>query len=215
MQRKTHGLLGLGLLLAIFLGMMALMRITASQVAQLSGGQEIIDLTFGITPSKISTALSHYGRTAAAFYQWGFYAVDMVYAFAYGTFYRCAIRSIVERCGFGGSTGDMLPMLPVAAVTADLLENTMMFFLLAGSRSGVLMWAFTVFNVIKFTAVYSSLAIVLVGGLYCGVSAKDLKNDLREANMTDNGRVSTAKDKDTVFADLSSVDTDENGSEKK
>lgn len=166
MQRKTHGLLGLGILLAIFLGLMALMRTTAAQVAQLSGGQGIIDLTFGITPSKISAALSRYGRTAAAFYQWGFYAVDMVYALAYGTFYRCAIKSVVERCGLRGRVGEILPMLPVAAVTADLLENTMMFFLLAGSRSGVLMWAFTVFNVIKFVLVYSSLAIVVGGALW-------------------------------------------------
>ena len=165
-KRKTHGLLGLGLLLAIFLGMMALMRITAAQVAQLSGGQGIIDLTFGITPAKISSALSGYGRTAAAFYQWGFYAVDMVYALAYGSFYRCAIKSVCERCGISGGAGEVLPMIPVAAVTADLLENTMMFFLLAGSRSGMLMWAFTVFNIIKFVFVYSSLAIVVGGALW-------------------------------------------------
>jgi hypothetical protein len=65
-----------------------------------------------------------------------------------------------------GAAAEILPMLPVAAVTADLLENTMMFFLLAGSRSGVLMWAFTVFNVIKFVLVYSSLAIVVGGALW-------------------------------------------------
>ena len=170
MERKTHGLLGLGLLLVLFLGMMALMRTTAAQVAQLSGGQGIIDLTFGITPPKISSALSGYGRTAAAFYQWGFYAVDMVYALAYGSFYgsfyRCAIKSVCERCGISGGAGEVLPMIPVAAVTADLLENTMMFFLLAGSRSGMLMWAFTVFNIIKFVFVYSSLAIVVGGALW-------------------------------------------------
>jgi len=166
MQRKTHGLFGLGILLAIFLCMMALMRLTAAQVELLSGGQGIIDLTFAVTPSRISAALSRYGRTAAAFYQWGFYAVDMFYALAYGTFYRCAIKSVAERCEMRGRAAEILPMLPVAAVTADLLENTMMFFLLAGSRSGVLMWSFTVFNVIKFAAVYSSLAIVVGGAVW-------------------------------------------------
>ena len=149
-----------------FLCMMALMRLTAAQVELLSGGQGIIDLTFAVTPSRISAALSRYGRTAAAFYQWGFYAVDMFYALAYGTFYRCAIKSVAERCDMRGAAAEILPMLPVAAVTADLLENTMMFFLLAGSRSGVLMWSFTVFNVIKFAAVYSSLAIVVGGAVW-------------------------------------------------
>ncbi len=165
-MKKTHGLLGLGILLVIFLGMMNVMRVAADDVKRLSGGQEIIDLTFAITPNRISAALNAYGRRAGAFYRWVFYSVDMVYAFAYGTFYRCAIKSIVERCGMRGRASEILPMLPVAALTADLLENTMMFFLLAGRRAGVLMWAFTVFNIIKFVMVYSSLAIVLGGALW-------------------------------------------------
>ena len=146
---------GLVLLGVIFLGMMALMRITASQVAALSGGQGIIDLTFGITPPKISSALSGYGRTAAAYYRWGFLLVDMVYAFAYVTFYRCAIKTVCERC-----------MVPVVGMLGDLFENTVMFILLGGNRSGLLMWAFTVFNVIKFVLVYASLAVVIGGALW-------------------------------------------------
>ena len=166
MERKTHGLLGLGILLAIFLGMMALMRTTAAQVEKLSGGQGIIDLTFGITPPKISSALSGYGRTAAAYYRWGFLLVDMVYAFAYVTFYRCAIKAVCERCRIGGRAGEILPMVPVVGMLGDLFENTVMFILLGGNRSGLLMWAFTVFNIIKFVFVYSSLAIVVGGTLW-------------------------------------------------
>ena len=166
MERKTHGLFGLGILLLIFLGMMALMRLTASQVAQLSGGVGIIDLTFGITPAKISSALSGYGRTASAYYQWGFYSVDMVYAMAYATFYRCAVKSIIERTGMGGRKSELLPVIPVAAAVCDMLENTVMFFLLSGSRSVGLMWAFTVFNIAKFILVYSSLAFVVGGAVW-------------------------------------------------
>lgn len=164
-MKRTHGLLGLGILLGIFLAMMALMRVTAAGVAELSGGQGIIDLTFAVTPSKIRQALAGYNEAARSYYQWAFYAVDMVYAMAYCTFYRCAIKSINERLGAGEKAELILPMLPVVGAVADLLENTLMFILLAGNRSEALMWAFTVFNVMKFVFVYSALAIVLGGGL--------------------------------------------------
>ena len=166
MERKTHGLLGLGILLAIFLGMMALMRITASQVAALSGGQGIVDLEFAITPERIRQALSGYGRAAAAYYRWGFMLVDMVYAFAYCTFYRAAVTTVLYRCGVRYEVRSRLAMMPVAAMIADLFENTVMFILLGGNRTGVLMWAFTVFNVIKFVMVYASLAVVIGGTLW-------------------------------------------------
>ena len=165
-MKKTHGIFGLAVLLVIFFSMMALMRFAASDVQRLSGGQGIIDLTFGISPSRISAALSAYGRRAALYYQWVFYSVDMVYAFAYVSFYRCSIKSIVERCEISGRAGELLPVVPVIGMIADLLENTAMFVLLSGSRSPVLMWAFTVLNIIKFVFVYSSLAIVL-GGVIC------------------------------------------------
>lgn len=165
-MKFKHSLAGVSVLLGIFIAMMVLMRITASQVAQLSGGQGIVDLTFGITPGKINSALSCYGKTAAAFYRWGFYAVDMVYALAYCSFYRAAIGYVAERLDVSARAKEMLPILPVVGMAADLFENTVMFILLSGSGSGALMWSFTVFNVIKFVFVYSSLAIV-VGGAVC------------------------------------------------
>ncbi len=165
-MKRTHGLFGLGILLMIFLAMMALMRLVAGDVKTLSGGQGIIDLTFGITPGRIKEALSGYGSKAGAYYRWAFYSVDMVYAFAYVSFYRCSIKSIVERCGIKGRAGELLPFIPVVGMVADLLENTAMFILLSGSRSAVLMWAFTVFNIIKFVFVYSSLAIVIGGAAW-------------------------------------------------
>ena len=165
-MKRTYGLLGLGILLGIFLAMMALMRVTAAGVAQLSGGQGIIDLTFAVTPSQIGQALAGYNDAARAYYQWAFYSVDMVYAMAYCTFYRCAIKSVCERCGLNCKVGELLPMLPIVGAAADLLENTVMFILLSGGRAEALMWAFTVLNVIKFVFVYSSLAIVVGGALW-------------------------------------------------
>lgn len=165
-MKRTHGILGLGILLALFLGMMALMRVTAANVKTLSGGQGIIDLTFGISPERIRSALSGYGKKAAAFYQWVFLSVDMVYAFAYCTFYRCTIKSLLERLGAGDRASVILPLLPVVGMTADLLENTVMFILLSSSTATALCGVFTVLNIIKFVFVYLSLAIV-VGGALC------------------------------------------------
>ena len=165
-NEHIYSVAGLVLLGVIFLGMMGLMRITASQVAQLSGGQGIVDLEFAITPERLRQALSGYGRAAAGYYRWGFLLVDMVYAFAYVTFYRCAIKAVCERCKIYGRAGELLPMVPVVGMLGDLFENTVMFILLGGNRSGVLMWAFTVFNVIKFVLVYASLAVVIGGTLW-------------------------------------------------
>ena len=163
--RKTHGLLGLGILLAVFLAMMALMRLAASEVGKLSDGQGVIDLTFGITPNGIVSALTRYNKQSAEFYRWVFMPVDMIYALAYCSFYRSAIKSVLERLGARGRVNTLLPLLPVVGMAADLLENTVMFCILSGCRVWAVFAMFTVFNIIKFVFVYSSLAIVLGGAL--------------------------------------------------
>lgn len=167
MERNICSWKGMGLLLCLFLGMMLFMRLTAAQVERLSGGQGIADLTFGISPSEVSASLSRLGDTAARFYRFGFLAVDLVYALAYCTFYRGALRFVTDKLGISAGKRRALTALPVIGMCADLLENTVLFTLLGMSeRPALLCTAFTVFNIIKFVFVYSSLA-ALTGGLLC------------------------------------------------
>ena len=165
-NNTVHSFKGLAMLLVIFLSMMAVMRITAAKVGQLSGGQGILDLSFAVTPDKIISAFAGYTKAAGEFYRWVFLSVDMVYALAYCTFYRCALKTLMYRLGAGTKMSTFLVLMPVIGMISDLLENTVMFILLSGSRAWILCAMFTVFNVIKFVFVYSSLAIVL-GGIIC------------------------------------------------
>ena len=59
-RSKNYWWLRIVLLLCLFLGMMTVMRMTAANVARLSGGQGIIDLTFGISPERVRAALTKY-----------------------------------------------------------------------------------------------------------------------------------------------------------
>ena len=154
-------------LLCVFLVMMVLMRVTASHVANLSEGQGIIDLTFGIPPEQVRAALTRYTPAAVMCYRYLFLSVDLVYALSYVSFYRCAIRAILTKVGAGRNMLAVMTTLPVIGMTADLFENTALFLLLGQEDiSELLCMLFTVFNIIKFLFVYSSLAIV-IGGLVC------------------------------------------------
>lgn len=164
-RSKNYWWLRIVLLLCVFLGMMTVMRMTAANVARLSGGQGIIDLTFGISPERVRAALTKYNADSARFYRYIFLSVDLVYALVYGSFYRCAVRAFCTRAGAGKKTLKVMAFLPVIGVTADLLENTVMFILLGHKESsGLLCVLFTVFNTAKFIFVYSSLA-ASTGGL--------------------------------------------------
>lgn len=162
---KNHWWLRIVLLLFVSLCMMKVMRMTAAEVARLSGGQGIVDLSFGITPDRVRTALGRYNDDSVGFYRYIFLSVDLLYALVYGTFYRCTIRAFYTRTGISKRTLDILTALPLIGVTADLLENTVMFILLGQVQSSWhLCLLFTVFNSIKFVFVYMSLAIAF-GGL--------------------------------------------------
>lgn len=164
-RAKKYWWLHIALLLCLFLCMMAVMRSAAANVARLSGGQGITDLTFGISPEKVRAALTRYNADSASYYRYIFYSIDFVYALVYGSFYRCAVRAFYTRAGAGKRTVRVMAFLPVIGVTADLLENTVMFILLGENEiSGLLCALFTAFNIIKFVFVYSSLTAA-VGGL--------------------------------------------------
>ena len=162
-----HTFKGILLRLVIFLAMMALMRYTAAQVKTLSGGQGIIDLYILPSPSFTAAALSRFTGKARFFYQWGFFSVDMVYVLSYCTFYRCAIRYFMQRCPVNESTEEKLAFMPVVGGTADLFENTVLFFMLgSGSAPAAMCTLFCLLNTVKYLFVYASLITVIVGAVY-------------------------------------------------
>lgn len=154
------------LLLGLFLAMMLVMRFTAGRVAAFSDGREIIDLRFGISIRETSDAIAGYTERGALLYRFLFLAVDAVYALCYCAFYRNAIRYFCTRKDMNTAARSLLVSLPVIGMTADLLENTVLFILLGGkSQPVILCGAFTVFNFVKFVFVYLSLAAVLIGAV--------------------------------------------------
>ena len=158
---------GIILRLVLFLAMMAVMRFTANEVRTLSGGQGILDLCFLPSPLYTAAALSRFTGKAARFYQWIFFSVDMVYVLSYCTFYRCALRYLMQRCPVSEHTADMLILMPVIGGTSDLLENTVLFIMLGYGSAPMGMCAlFTMFNTVKFLFVYASLIAVILGTVY-------------------------------------------------
>ncbi len=162
-----HSLAGIAARLVMFLAMMALMRFTADQVKYLSCGQGIIDLHFAPLPTYTAAALSSLTPKAAWFYRWGFFSVDMVYILSYCTFYRCAIRYLLQKCPVSTALSEKLMFLPVIGGTADMLENTTLFMMLgSGDYPAITCTMFMIFNIIKFVCVYASLKVVVISSLY-------------------------------------------------
>lgn len=167
MKRRIHDIRWVLFLMTFFLIMMFMMRKTAAEVGRLSDGQGIIDLTFGITPDRISEAVSRYSPTGAAFYRFVFLWVDFIYAMAYCTFYRSAIGYFCDEIGVEESTDKLLTAFPLVGMGADIMENNILFFILSPNNENTAIYGlFTFFNFIKFVFVYLSLAIV-IGGLLC------------------------------------------------
>lgn len=152
--------------LCLFLGMMLIMRITASTVAALSGGSGVIDLDFGISPSRVMATIASYNDASTVFYRWIFLLTDAVYIMAYCTFYRYMLRFLRRECKAGSKIPEGSLKLPLIGAFADLFENMAVFSMLGGV-SGLGISSFFCFcNTVKFVFVYLSLFIV-IGGIIC------------------------------------------------
>lgn len=162
-----HNFKGVMVLLVLFLSMMGMMRYTAGIVQKLSGGYDIIDLKFAPSPSYTASVINFLNDKAAAFYRWVFLTVDFVYVLAYCTFYRCALRYMLQKNRAALHIINRLTLLPVIGGIADLAENTLIFIMLGtASAPTAVCVMLMIFNVIKFLFVYSALMIVL-GGTLC------------------------------------------------
>lgn len=170
MEQKKRGIIWLTVTALVFLGMMYVMRSVAGVVGALSGGQGIIDLTFGITPARAAEGLGSLTIEAARYYRCVFLPVDMLYALCYCAFYRCGIGFFLKKAGAEEKTVKLLSLLPIAGAACDLLENTMIFIILGGAGEreipSVPCVLFSAFCFAKFVFVYSSLAAV-IGGALC------------------------------------------------
>ena len=162
-----HSFKGIMVLLAIFLGMMWLMRYTAGVVGKLNFSQGIVDLVFAPSPQYTAAVLTSMEESAAKFYRWVFLTVDFVYVLAYCTFYRCSIRYMLQKDYAPTHIINRLTMRPVIGGIADLTENTLIFIMLGtGAAPTALCVMLMIANIIKFLFVYSSLMIVLGGTIW-------------------------------------------------
>lgn len=170
-SRERDKWIGVAALLCLFLGMMVMMRMSASKVAELSNGVKVLDLRFAMSPSAVRETITSYNSASVAFYRWMFLTVDAVYIMAYCTFYRHMLRFL--RCEWieGHKIPEYAPLLPLVGAFADLCENMAVFSMLGGVVDPGISSFFCFCNTVKFLFVYLSFFIV-IGGTVCLVKER-------------------------------------------
>ena len=156
------------LLLLCFLCMMAIMRHTAAQVKNISGGTSILDLNFGNSPQHISHTISTLGEAGRKYYQTHFLIVDFFYAMVYALFYFWTILFLLHKNQIRKKSLFNACIFPIVGMLFDWLENLFICLLIKNwtNQSELLCTLFNISNIIKFLFVYLSLLVVVLCFLY-------------------------------------------------
>jgi hypothetical protein len=101
------------------------------RLLEFGGGVRPLDAQLGYGPGDVYSLLTKYGGEGRRHYAL-FLAVDMVYAVSYGLFLAGLLRIVLRALGIrAGSSWNYLCVLPIAAGSADCIENASFLVLLA------------------------------------------------------------------------------------
>jgi len=156
------------LLLFSFLCMMAIMRYTALQVKEISGGISVLDLNLGYSVEHIQQTLIELGYDGRMYYLKHFLVIDGIYAMVYANFYFWSILFLLHKNEIRKKRIYIFSVFPIVGMLFDWVENLSLSFLLVNWTTESVAWCmlFRISNIIKFLFVYLSLLLAVLGFLY-------------------------------------------------
>lgn len=94
-------------------------------------GQRIFDQHASFTSAEVYERLDGFGPLGRAMYQQFTYTADLIFPLSMLAFLVLLARFVVDRSGLNGSMRKLLQGLPLVWFSADMLENTMVYTLIA------------------------------------------------------------------------------------
>lgn len=155
------------LLLFSFLCMMAIMRYTALQVKEISGGISVLDLNLGNSVEHIQQTLIELGYDGRMYYLKHFLVIDGIYAMVYANFYFWSILFLLHKNEIRKREYIFFSVFPIVGMLFDWVENLSLSFLLVNWTTESVAWCMLlrISNIIKFLFVYLSLLSAILGFL--------------------------------------------------
>lgn len=149
--------------LAVF--SLAVVRPTYDRIATFSGGVGAIDSLIIYDPDTAYDMVAAYGQQGRQYYAAIALTVDVVFPFLLAVTFNLILASVFHRAFSREGVLQRAVLVPVAALTADLLENAgIVTMLLSYPRTlrAVALLA-SAFSTVKWTAIAAELILVVVG----------------------------------------------------
>lgn len=162
----------LGLVLLVYVGLVATLSWAEGQIEQHSGGLGVPDLMQGFTADELYARLDAFGPAGRSIYLKA-ELVDLVYPLVYATFFALLLALVARTLVPATSRWRALCLLPYAAMLCDYLENACLLAVLLRhpERLDAVANAGGVFNLGKWICFAPTLLIALLGLAALGVHA--------------------------------------------
>jgi hypothetical protein len=162
----------LGLVLLVYVGLVATLSWAEGQIKQHSGGLGVPDLMQGFTAETLYERLAAFGPAGRSIYLRA-ELVDLVYPLVYASFFALLLALVARTLLPATSRWRALCLLPYAAMLCDYLENACLFAVLLRhpERLDAVANAGGVFNLGKWVCFAPTLLLALLGLAALGVHA--------------------------------------------
>ena len=138
------------------------------QLKQFSPDASLPDLLWWYTPEQLHAILGAWGVVGRDFYRTTLFPLDLVFPWIYEGFFALAILYLLKKINPRVIWFYLLPLVPVAGVAFDLLENAAIFTLslLYPDPVDVVSQFSAVMTASKWTVVALNLAVLLILALW-------------------------------------------------
>ena len=123
---------------------------------------KILDARFGYSPLDVVALFEQLGESGRKLYAITEISLDLIFPFIYGLLFAAFIIRLYSR-----KSARWLVLIPVLAVIADLLENSMIAYLAWGfnGQESKLVWIAATFTRIKLICFLASVLLLPIGGI--------------------------------------------------
>jgi hypothetical protein len=162
----------LGLVVLVYVGLVATLSWAEGQIKQHSGGLGVPDLMQGFTADQLYARLDAFGPAGRSIYLKA-ELVDLIYPLAYSTAFALLLALVARTLLPVTSRWRALCLLPYAAMLCDYLENACLFAVLLRhpERRDAVATAAGIFNLGKWSCFAPTILLALLGLAGLGIHA--------------------------------------------
>ena len=140
----------------------AIIGLLTAQISAVSGGETLLDFSFGHTVESVTMTLNNYGSEGLALYQW-VQRIDLIHPLIYSLLFATLFYLLYRQTQFS-----FLPLLPVAGGALDYLENVFLFIMVSSfpSINPTVVQIASLVNYAKNGVTFLTIATFVIGILF-------------------------------------------------